>query len=140
MDSGGVEEMMRKALMTGAVLAAVMATGAGARKIPNTGTPQSMQQLIACRSIADSAQRLACYDRQATIVSEALASRELVVIDKARGMVVHPAPGAESGTLVNAVLAHADDLSGIAVFLGGPASDFVTGTAIPVDGGFSVQG
>jgi 2-deoxy-D-gluconate 3-dehydrogenase len=32
------------------------------------------------------------------------------------------------------------DLSGIAVFLASPASDFVTGTAIPVDGGYSVQG
>ncbi len=35
---------------------------------------------------------------------------------------------------------HPDDFSGIAVFLASPASDFVTGTAIPVDGGFSVQG
>jgi 2-deoxy-D-gluconate 3-dehydrogenase len=33
-----------------------------------------------------------------------------------------------------------DDLSGVAVFLGGPGSDFVTGTAIPVDGGYSIQG
>jgi 2-deoxy-D-gluconate 3-dehydrogenase len=33
-----------------------------------------------------------------------------------------------------------NDLSGIAVFLGGPASDFVTGTAIAVDGGYSIQG
>jgi 2-deoxy-D-gluconate 3-dehydrogenase len=33
-----------------------------------------------------------------------------------------------------------DDLAGVAVFLGGPASDFVTGTAIPVDGGYSIQG
>jgi 2-deoxy-D-gluconate 3-dehydrogenase len=33
-----------------------------------------------------------------------------------------------------------DDFSGIAVFLGSKASDFVTGTAIPVDGGFSVSG
>jgi 2-dehydro-3-deoxy-D-gluconate 5-dehydrogenase len=32
------------------------------------------------------------------------------------------------------------DFAGIAVFLSGRASDFVTGTAIPVDGGFSVQG
>ncbi len=30
------------------------------------------------------------------------------------------------------------DLAGIAVFLAGAGSDFVTGTAIPVDGGFSV--
>lgn len=34
----------------------------------------------------------------------------------------------------------ADDFAGIAVFLSSAASDFVTGTAIPVDGGFSIQG
>jgi 2-dehydro-3-deoxy-D-gluconate 5-dehydrogenase len=33
-----------------------------------------------------------------------------------------------------------EDHAGIAVFLASPASDFVTGTAIPVDGGYSVQG
>jgi 2-dehydro-3-deoxy-D-gluconate 5-dehydrogenase len=33
-----------------------------------------------------------------------------------------------------------DDFAGIAVFLASSASDFVTGTAIPVDGGFSVMG
>jgi 2-deoxy-D-gluconate 3-dehydrogenase len=32
------------------------------------------------------------------------------------------------------------DLAGIAVFLASRASDFITGTAIPVDGGYSVQG
>jgi 2-deoxy-D-gluconate 3-dehydrogenase len=32
------------------------------------------------------------------------------------------------------------DLAGLAVFLSSPASDFVTGTAIPIDGGYSVQG
>jgi 2-dehydro-3-deoxy-D-gluconate 5-dehydrogenase len=31
------------------------------------------------------------------------------------------------------------DMSGVAAFLAAPASDFVTGTAIPVDGGYSVQ-
>jgi 2-deoxy-D-gluconate 3-dehydrogenase len=31
-----------------------------------------------------------------------------------------------------------DDMGGIAAFLASPASDFVTGTAIPVDGGFSI--
>ena len=34
----------------------------------------------------------------------------------------------------------ASDLAGLAVFLAAPASDFVTGTAIPVDGGYSVLG
>ncbi len=33
-----------------------------------------------------------------------------------------------------------EDLAGIAVFLASTASDFITGAAIPVDGGFSVQG
>jgi len=33
-----------------------------------------------------------------------------------------------------------DDFRGVAVFLASPASDFLTGTAIPVDGGFSVSG
>jgi len=32
------------------------------------------------------------------------------------------------------------DLAGIAVFLASPASDFITGAAIPVDGGYSAQG
>ena len=32
-----------------------------------------------------------------------------------------------------------NDLSGIAVFLAAPASDFVTGTAIPVDGGYAAE-
>jgi 2-deoxy-D-gluconate 3-dehydrogenase len=33
-----------------------------------------------------------------------------------------------------------DDFAGIAAFLASPASDFVTGAAITVDGGYSVQG
>ena len=37
----------------------------------------------------------------------------LLVIDKPQGMVVHPAPGHEGGTLVNALLYHIRDLSGI---------------------------
>jgi len=38
---------------------------------------------------------------------------DLVVIDKPAGMVVHPAPGHDQGTLVNALLHHCVDLSGI---------------------------
>ncbi|HEY9855658.1 MAG TPA: RluA family pseudouridine synthase [Stenomitos sp.] len=38
---------------------------------------------------------------------------DLIVINKPQGMVTHPAPGAWEGTLVNALLAHCQDLSGI---------------------------
>lgn len=38
---------------------------------------------------------------------------DLVVVNKQPGMVVHPAPGHDSGTLVNALLYHCDDLSGL---------------------------
>jgi 23S rRNA pseudouridine1911/1915/1917 synthase len=39
--------------------------------------------------------------------------RDLIVVDKPAGMVVHPAAGHVSGTLVNALLHHIVDLSGI---------------------------
>lgn len=38
---------------------------------------------------------------------------DIIVINKPKGMVVHPAPGNEHGTLVNALLYHCHDLSGI---------------------------
>jgi 23S rRNA pseudouridine1911/1915/1917 synthase len=38
---------------------------------------------------------------------------DLIVIDKPAGMVVHPGAGHESGTVVNALLHHVKDLSGI---------------------------
>ncbi|MBW3552030.1 MAG: RluA family pseudouridine synthase [Gemmatimonadetes bacterium] len=39
--------------------------------------------------------------------------RDLLVVNKPAGLVVHPAPGHRSGTLVNALLHHVEDLSGI---------------------------
>ncbi|MBB5323756.1 23S rRNA pseudouridine1911/1915/1917 synthase [Anoxybacillus tepidamans] len=38
---------------------------------------------------------------------------DVLVVNKPRGMVVHPAPGHMRGTLVNGLLAHCKDLSGI---------------------------
>lgn len=38
---------------------------------------------------------------------------DVIVINKPKGMVVHPAPGHTSGTLVNGLLEHCKDLSGI---------------------------
>ncbi len=39
--------------------------------------------------------------------------KDMIIINKKRGMVVHPAPGNYQGTLVNALLFHCKDLSGI---------------------------
>lgn len=49
-------------------------------------------------------------DLPLTIVYE---DADLLVLDKPAGVVVHPAPGHRSGTLVNALLHHISDLSGI---------------------------
>lgn len=38
---------------------------------------------------------------------------DVLVVNKPRGMVVHPAPGHTTGTLVNGLMAHCKDLSGI---------------------------
>lgn len=38
---------------------------------------------------------------------------DVLVVNKPRGMVVHPAPGHLTGTLVNGLMHHCDDLSGI---------------------------
>lgn len=73
---------MRISLLIPVVFAAVAASSANAKGPPASGTPQSMQQLLNCRSIQDSAQRLACYDREAAAVNQAISTRNLVLIDK----------------------------------------------------------
>jgi len=52
-------------------------------------------------------------------------------------------PGLEEGVIARTPTGRWGDpvdLAGTAVFLASPASDFVTGVAIPVDGGYSVRG
>jgi 2-dehydro-3-deoxy-D-gluconate 5-dehydrogenase len=61
-----------------------------------------------------------------------LTKRARVEIDGLHDRVLARTPAARWGAI--------DDFAGIAVFLASPASDFVTGTAIPVDGGFSIMG
>jgi hypothetical protein len=76
--------VMRKLMLSGAVLTVLVGASASARPLPSTGNPPAVQQLIACRSITDSALRLACYDRQSDALSTAIAKKDVVVIDKAR--------------------------------------------------------
>lgn len=66
-------------LTAGALLAVPSAVAARPVK---TGTPAQVQRLMACRTIAAADQRLACYDREAAAVSQAIASNDLVMIDK----------------------------------------------------------
>jgi 23S rRNA pseudouridine1911/1915/1917 synthase len=56
---------------------------------------------------------------EATAVAEDIAldvifeDADMLVVNKPPGMTVHPSPGHATSTLVNAILAHCDDLSGI---------------------------
>ena len=52
-------------------------------------------------------------DRSDRGVVLAFEDADLLVINKPAGLVVHPAPGHDSGTLVNALLHHCRDLAGI---------------------------
>lgn len=57
--------------------------------------------------------------RVTTLVPEAIPlvilyeDQDIIVVNKPAGLVVHPAPGHARGTLVNAILHHAPDLTGI---------------------------
>lgn len=67
-------------------------------------------QVVACEIPPTKPAHAAAEEIPLDIVFE---DEDLIVLNKPRGMVVHPAPGAESGTLVNALLAHCNGLSTI---------------------------
>ena len=67
-------------------------------------------QRIAVDEPPPAAAELAAEPLPLSIVYE---DRDVVVVDKPAGMVVHPAAGHAAGTLVNALLHHVSDLSGI---------------------------
>lgn len=70
-----------KVLLAGFALA-----GAAALEARNvqSGTPAQVQRLLACRNITAPDQRLACYDRETAAMNQAIASQDLVMIDKER--------------------------------------------------------
>jgi len=69
----------------GSIGAALLLAAPGVEaKKPEAGPPPpQVNALLACRSITDGAERLACYDKNAAAVGEAVAKRELVVFDRA---------------------------------------------------------
>jgi len=70
----------------------------------------SANDVIALNIPEPSSVELAAEDIPLNVVYE---DSDVIVVNKARGLVVHPAPGHYSGTLVNALMYHCKDLSGI---------------------------
>ena len=66
-------------------LTAVMAaTALSGQSIPAQERPETLARLMACRSVADSAARLACFDTAAGALDSAQQQGELVVMDRAQ--------------------------------------------------------
>lgn len=64
-----------------AVAAAMMASGAEAADTPRAAV---LQEVVNCRSVTDTAARLACYDAAAAKLDEAEAKGDVVVMDRAQ--------------------------------------------------------
>lgn len=62
--------------------AMVFASTAQAQRRVETGTPAQIQRLMACRAIASAEGRLACFDRETGAMEQAIASKDLVFIDR----------------------------------------------------------
>ena len=75
---------MRQMIAISAILGALASAASAARNTQPTGTPAIVQSLLACRAIADSTQRLACYDRASSGVAQAIEKKDLVMIDRER--------------------------------------------------------
>jgi len=98
---------IQKALRCGEVLVAGLPAGKPSRRVRGG-------ERIEIRFTPPAAIELAPEPIPLRVVFE---DEHLIVVDKPAGMVVHPAPGHERGTLVNALLAHCGDLSGIGGYL-----------------------
>ena len=84
--------------------------GGGTVRVPRKSEPVEEGWIFHVRVPPAEATGLEAQDLPLTIVWE---DEDLAVVDKPAGMVVHPAPGHPDGTLVNALLFHLRDLSGV---------------------------
>jgi hypothetical protein len=76
---------MLKLRVVGLIMAgaALSGTPAMAQKRSADGPPPAqISGLLECRNIADSAQRLACYDKAASVIDDAVSKKDLVVFDR----------------------------------------------------------
>ena len=69
--------------LIGVAVFGLVAAPAAAQKMPQTTTPKIFEEVLNCRAIEDSAQRLACYDRGVAALETAQKSNEIYVADKA---------------------------------------------------------
>jgi 23S rRNA pseudouridine1911/1915/1917 synthase len=82
----------------------------GLRRAPRKSEPVAAGWVFFARVPPPEQTALVAQDLPLDIVYQ---DAHLAVVDKAAGMVVHPAPGHPDGTLVNALLFHLRDLSGV---------------------------
>jgi hypothetical protein len=62
--------------------AALASAAPAAAEDAKPAEPELYQKMVACKDIADPAQRLACYDRQVGAFAAAASSREIVIADR----------------------------------------------------------
>lgn len=72
------------ALGFGAAAALMVSMPAQAKQKPEAAPPAQLLSLMACRAVADTQQRLACFDRETAAMAQAVARKDLVMIDRDR--------------------------------------------------------
>lgn len=72
------------ALWFGALAALTVSAPAAGQARPQAETPAQVQRLMACRAVAEAPGRLACFDREAAALAQAVQRKDLVVIDRER--------------------------------------------------------
>lgn len=73
---------MRKLLLLTGACALLAASAAAAQKPARDRLPPQVEQLLACRAIAETSQRLACFDQHSAAVDQAIGARDIVMIDR----------------------------------------------------------
>jgi hypothetical protein len=81
---GSVTVRLKVILIMGCLGTSLFVTSASAAQKAEKTSPRAeiLQKLIDCRSISDSAERLACFETQTAKIDEAEAKRDLVIIDR----------------------------------------------------------